>query len=287
VPTPSPTAVPPLRQGREQRAAPEVLIPGYVDPSGRDSLGRGLDAGSIAAVVAADRGVRQEREALSYYLLGAYRDPTAAKARLDEMVKRQGLTRTAACIAQDPTQLGDLLGRTGLFASARARTDRSMAEGTARAIAPSLERIASAEAKAAQTYRNSVEAQHNADAIPIPKLSERAEAAVATLAAARGEKAQAALWRSVTADPALGTELRHFSDAVQRRFGDETVRAMLRSEGGLAEAPSVPREHRAALAGVSQSVRTLKQGQYADISEDVRERLAQRQELGLWRGISR
>ena len=88
---PAPTAAPPSRPGKDERATPEILIPGYVDPSGRDSLGRGLDAGSIAAVVAADRSVRQEREALSYYLLGAYRDPHAAKAQLDEMVKRQGL----------------------------------------------------------------------------------------------------------------------------------------------------------------------------------------------------
>jgi hypothetical protein len=285
--TPSPPAVPPSRQGRDERAAPEVLIPGYVDPSGRDSLGRRLDASSVAAVVAADRGVRQEREALSYYLLGAYRDPHAAKAQLDEMVKRQGLTSTAARITQNPTQLGELLGRTGFFASGRAKIERSVAEGPAAAIAPSLERIASAEAKAAQTYRNTVEAQCKDDAIPIPKLSARAEAAVATLTTATDDKAWAALWRSVMADPALGPELRHFSDAVQRRFGDETVRAMLRSEGGLAETPSVPREHRAALAGVSRTVRTLKQGNYADISEDVRERLAQRQELGLWRGISR
>jgi Ti-type conjugative transfer relaxase TraA len=284
---PAPTAAPPSRPGKDERATPKILIPGYADPSGRDGLGRGLDAGSIAAVVAADRSVRQEREALSYYLLGAYRNLHAAKAQLDEMIKRQGWTSTAARIAQDPTQLGDLLGRAGFFASGRAKTERSMAEGTAAAIAPSLERIASAEAKAAQTYRNSVEAQRKADAIPIPKLSERAEAAVATLAAARGEKARAAFWRSVTADPALGPELQHFSDAVQRRFGAETVRAMLRSEGGLAEAPSVPREHRAALAGVSRTVHTLKQGEHADIAEVVQERLAQRRELGLWRGISR
>ena len=170
---------------------------------------------------------------------------------------------------------------------ARAKTERAMAEGTAGAIAPGLERIAAAEARAAQTYRDSVAAQRKADAIPIPKLSERAEAAVATLAAATDEKARAALWRSVTADPALGPELQHFSDAVQRRFGAETVRAMLRSQGGLAEAPSVPREHQAALAGVSRTVHTLKQGERADISEVVRERLAHRRELGLWRGISR
>jgi len=288
VPTPSPTAAaPPPRPSKEESTAPEILIPGYVDPSGRDSLGRGLDPGSVAAVVAADRTVRHEREALSYYLFGAYRDPRAAKAQLDEMVKRQGWTSTAARIAQDPTQLGDLLGRTGLFAGSRARTERAMAEGTAAAIAPGLERIAAAEARATQSYRTTVEAQRKADAVPIPKLSERAEAAVATIAAATGDKARAELWRSVTADPALGPELQRFSDAVRQRFGDETVRAMLRSQGGLAEAPSVVREHRAALTAASRTVHTLKQGEYADSHEVMRERLAHRRELGLWRGISR
>jgi len=59
-----------------------------------------------------------------------------------------------------------------------------MAEGAAGAIAPGLERIAAAEARSALTYRDTVAAQRKADAIPIPRLSERAEAAVATLAAA-------------------------------------------------------------------------------------------------------
>jgi hypothetical protein len=162
-----------------------------------------------------------------------------------------------------------------------------MAEGAASAIAPGLERIAAAAARSALTYRDTVAAQRKADAIPIPRLSERAEAAVATLVAATDDKARAVLWRSVTADPALGPELQHFSDAVQRRFGAETVRAMLRSEGGLVEAPSVARQHRAVLAGVSRTVHTLKQGERADISEDVQERLAHRREIGLWRGISR
>ena len=80
-------------------------------------------------------------------LIGAYRDPYTAKMQLDEMVKRQGLTSTAARIAQDPRQLGELLGRTGLFASARAKTERTMAEGMAGAIAPNLERVAEAEAQ--------------------------------------------------------------------------------------------------------------------------------------------
>ena len=96
---------------------------------------------SIAAAVAADRAVQQEREALPHYLRGAYRDPHAAKAQLDEMVKRQGWTSTAARIAQDPTQLGELRGRVGFFAGAKAKAERAMAERAAEAIAPSLERI--------------------------------------------------------------------------------------------------------------------------------------------------
>ena len=83
-----------------------------------------------------------------------------------------------------------------------------MAEGAAGAIAPSLEHIAAAEARAAETYWDSVEAQCKADAVPIPKLSERAEAAVAALAVAPDDMARAALWRSATAVVALGPELR-------------------------------------------------------------------------------
>jgi hypothetical protein len=126
-----------------------------------------------------------------------------------------------------------------------------------------------------------VEAQRTADAIPIPKLSDRAEAAVVALAAAPDEKTRAALWRGITADKAIGVELRRFSDAVQQRFGEETVRAMLRSEG----TPSVPHQHQAALAAVSRTVHTLKDGEHASARQDQTERLAQRQVFGHRRGL--
>ena len=72
-----------------------------------------------------------------------------------------------------------------------------------------------------------MEAQRQADATPVPKLSERAQAAVATLAAAPDQKVRAELWRGIT----TGAELRQFPAAVQQRFGDDTVSAMLRSGG--------------------------------------------------------
>jgi hypothetical protein len=192
---------------REERAAPEILIPAYVDRSGRDSLGRRLDAGSVAAAVASDRVMQREREALWNYLRGTYRDPYAAKAQLDEMVKRQGWTSTAVRIAKDPTQLGELRGKLGWFVGAQAKAERANALRVAEAIAPSLERSGAAEARATQRYRASGEVQRKADATVIPKLTARAEAAVAALAAANDDQARAALWRRITADNALGTEL--------------------------------------------------------------------------------
>ena len=64
--------IPPPAQSAEEKeqAAPTVLIAAYVDLGRRDSLGRGLDAGSVAAAVAADRVVQRERDALPQYCAG-------------------------------------------------------------------------------------------------------------------------------------------------------------------------------------------------------------------------
>ena len=270
---------------QEERVDPETLIPAFVSPAGRDSLGRGLDPVSVAVAVARDRAVQHEREALPHYLRGTYRDPYAAKARLDEMVKRQGWTSTAARIALDPAQFGALRGRVGFFAGTRAKSERAMAERGVAAIAASLERIAAAETRAAGAYRESVEVQRSADATPVPKLSARAEAAVASLALAANEETRAELWLGITADKAMGAELQRFSDAVQRRFGDDTVRAMLRSEGRPVEVASVSRQHRAAMAAVGRITHTLKQGEWASASQAEAQRLTQRQALGHRHGL--
>jgi hypothetical protein len=82
-----------------------------------------------------------------------------------------------------------------------------------------------------------------------------------------------ALWRGMTSDKTIGAELRQFSAAVQQRFGDDTVRAMLRSGGTQVEAASVPRQHQAAFAAVSRTVHTLKEGEYANVRQ-VRSRAA-------------
>ena len=263
------------------------LIPPYFGPEDRDSLGRGLDPASVAAAVAKDHAVQEERAALVQYLRGAYRDPYAAKAQLEELVKSQGITSTAARIAPDPAQLGPLRGKTGFFAGKQAKADRAAAERAACAIAPAMDRIAAAENRAAETYRSDVDAQRQADAVGIPKLSERAEAAVTALTIAPDDKARAAAWRGISEDQVVGGEVARFQEAVRQRFGDDAVRAMRRSRGGSVEAASVRPDHRAALRVVSRTVHLLDEGELARMTEARTERLAQRQARGFRRGLGR
>jgi Ti-type conjugative transfer relaxase TraA len=287
---PAADPVPPLRArpaAEDEKAAPAILIPAYEDAAERDSLGRGLEPASIAVAVANDRTVQQERAALVQYLRGAYRDPEAAKAQLDERVKSQGWTSTAARLAQDPEQIGPLRGKLGLFAGARARAKRATAERVAKAAVSALDRIAAAESRAAQVYRGDVAAQHQADAVAIPQLSARAEAAVAKLAAAPDEAARAALWRGMTADSGVARELEGFREAVRQRFGDDAVRAMMRTGTAPAEAVAVRPEHRAALKEISRTVRVLSEGEFVREKQVRAERLAQRQALGRGLGTGR
>ncbi len=150
------------------RTAPAgVLIPAFEgrgrDGVERDSLGRGVDGKSVAAVVASDAQVRRELEARSIYLQTAYRDPRAATTRLNELVARDGATSAARRLSTEPGCLGELRGREGLFAGGKARAERQAAMRAAAAIGPNVTRLSEAEAQAAQGYRASVAAQLKAD----------------------------------------------------------------------------------------------------------------------------
>ena len=262
-------------EGRQGQRADGWLIAPYADQSGqgRDSFGRGTSPGEIAATVAADKAVQREREARWSYLQGAYRDPHAARAALDELVKSQGWTSAASRIEADPLQLGELRGKEGLFAGAKARAERVAAQRAAGAIGSSLERIGEAEARAERTYRTGVDAQRAADATGIPRLSTAAEAAIGVVAAAPDEKARAEAWWAVQADERVAGELRAFGAAVQQRFGEEGVRTMLRAGGqpGAVTAASVAPEQRPELDRVAELTIALKAGERASAS------LAQRQ----------
>ena len=251
-----------LQQGQPAQA---WLIAPYVDPSGqgRDSLGRGTKPGEIAAVVAASKAVQREREARWNYLQGAYRDPHAARAALDELVKAQGWTSAAARVAADPLQLGELRGKDGLFVGAKARAEREAAQRAVGALAPSLGRIGDAEARAAQTYRMGVDTQRTADATGIPRLSAAADAAIGAMAKATDEKAWAKVWRTTQGDPSIAAELQAFRTAVIQRFGEEEVRAMLRGQGQPGVVAAMAPEQQRAVDQVTQLIATLSQGERA------------------------
>ena len=78
-----------------------------------------------------------------------------------------------------------------------------------------------------------------------------------------------------------------FREAVQQRFGDDAVRAMLRSRGEPIETASVRPEHRADFRAVSRTVHVLEEGKLVRTKEARVEQLAQRQALGLRRGLGR
>ncbi len=273
----------PLRTDRAAGTA-EWLIPPRVSVDGRDSFGRGLDDRSIASAVADDRAVQREREALENYLQGSYRDPKEARSRIDALVERDGYTSAGHRLSADPGQLGELRGKVGLFARAKARQEHEQAERVVGAIGPAMSRVSEAEAKAAQGYRGAVEAQLAAEATGVPKLSDRAQAALAAVAAAKDDAGRAEAWNVAQSNNNPATELSAFAAAVEKRFGEDGVRAMLRAqqpgtkphEGG----PSVSDDHKEAMVEVGRAIAMIKAGEGASASKLQAEELAQRASQG-------
>lgn len=218
-----------------------VLIPAFeaVGPDGirRDSFGRALDEGSIAAAVDRDADVRRERQARSIYLEAAYRDPKIATQRLDDIIARDGATSAAQRVSADVGLLGELRGRDGFFAGARARDERDGAERAAAAIGPNVARTAEFENRAAQVFRADIERQMKADAVEVMDVSDRAKAALARVTGAKDDREQAEAFKALSADPEIAT----FRKSIEARFGDEGARDMARAVavGRASEHPSV------------------------------------------------
>jgi Ti-type conjugative transfer relaxase TraA len=244
---------------RPQAVSQDWLIPPFVSSDGRDSLGRGLDTASIAAAVARDEAVQKARAEPWHYLTHAYRDPNAAHARLNDLVTARGWTGAASRLAADPTQLGRLRGRDGMFASRSAQLDRAHAISAAWGVSHGLTRIAEAEQRADRGYRASVEAQRTRDAVGVPSLSPAATAALeAVLAvrtaapgdtwsrdARRDQPEVARAWETGRRDPAVAAAIDRFQRAAEQRLGEDGIRAALRNvrDGSPFSVPGVePRQ---------------------------------------------
>ena len=176
-------------------------------------------------------------------------------------------------------------GKEGFFAGAKARAERETVQRVAGAIGPSLERIGAAEAHAERNYRSGVEGQRAVDATGIPRLSATAEAATGAVAAAPDEKARATVWRAVQADGRVAAELRAVGAAVQQRFGEEGVHAMLRTGGrlGAVTASSIAPEQRLELDRVAELTAVMKACERACVS--LAQRQAETERQGQRRGM--
>ena len=86
---------------------------------------------------------------------GAYRDPHAAKARLDEMVKRQGWTRPQRGSPRTVPSSAICEAKLDFLPVPVQRPNAPAPSGRPNSVAPSLECIGAAEARAAQTFRGS------------------------------------------------------------------------------------------------------------------------------------
>ena len=269
-----------------QKVKPGILIPAFdgmgADGIRRDSLGRGLDDKSIMAAVDGNADVQRERADRSIYIQTAYRNPKAATERLDAIIANDGATSAARRVASDPTQLGELRGREGLFAGAKAREERETAMAAAAAIGPNVSRTAEAEGRAAQAYRGEVEKQMTADATAVPDLSDRAKAALGSVAAAKDDKGRAEAWSKIEADKDIQREVEAFTKAVETRFGEDGARAMLRAEAaGTAHGHgSVSKAQQSALDVTAKLYTTARAGERELSRQAETERLSERQTQG-------
>jgi Ti-type conjugative transfer relaxase TraA len=265
-----------MRQQQVELPAPEWLIPPYAGRDGRDSLGRGLDPAGIAVAVAADARVQQARSEPWPHLERAYRDPQAAEAKLNELVRAEGWTGAAARIDAEHERLGRLLGRDGMFASPSAQVARAYAVSAARSLGDSLRRIAEAERQAERHYREEITAQLQRDKVGVPKLSAEAAAVLEAVhaagterpgeswyvAATRDRPAVARAWERGQRNPTVAAEIDRFEKAAERRLGgEEGVIAFLRNAAdGRLSLPRVEPGQQRALRELSRGLAAVRRG---------------------------
>ncbi|RWL78725.1 MAG: hypothetical protein EOR69_26845 [Mesorhizobium sp.] len=245
----------------------------------RDSFGRALDEGSIATAVSRDADVQRERDARSIYLKTAYRDPKAAMQRLDHIIARDGPTSAAQRISADAGLLGELRGREGFFAGAKAREEREAAHRATAAIGPNIVRTAEFENRAEQSYRGEVEKQMKADAVEVRDVSDRAKAALGKIAMAKDDRERAEAFMAVSADHEVGREIASFRKSIEARFGEEGGREIARATASRTafEHPSVPKSEQGRLNEAAKLYSAARSGEVASRQQAETERLAARE----------
>ncbi len=194
----------------------------------------------VAALVGEPTSLRDH---VQPFLARAYRDPAAAWARLEVLLQTHADEEAVVALLkqQGPGALGKLRGRTGMFASEKARDERWEAEQAADAIPRELPWPREKHRRLSESYRAQLEADRRRETIAVPGLTAAALSAIDSLKQAGAdttriakdtavdrlaprEIAQAArvapVWAAIQADPLLCSELTAFRLAAERRLGD-------------------------------------------------------------------
>ncbi len=260
-----------------------VLIAAFQDVNAdgvrRDSFGRSIDERSIAAAVSRDADVQRERDARLIYLETAYRDPKSAARRLDDIIARDGPTSAAQRISADAELLGELRGREGFFAGAKAREEREAAHRASEAIGPNVVRTAEFENRAEQSYRGEVEKQMRADAVVVRDVSDRAKAALGKIATAKDDRERAEASKAMSADQEVSREIATFRKSIEARFGEDGAREIARATASRTafEHPSVPKSEQGRLGEAARLYSAARSGEVASRQQAETERLAARE----------
>ena len=194
----------------------------------------------VAALVGEPTSLRDHMQP---FLARAYRDPAAAWARLEALLQTHADEDAVAALLkqQGPGALGKLRGRTGMFASEKARDERWEAEQAADAIPRELPRPREKQRRLSESYRAQLEADRRRETIAVPGLTATALTAIDSLKQAGADTARIAkdtavdrltpreiaqaaragpVWAAIQADPLLRSELTAFRRAAERRLGD-------------------------------------------------------------------
>jgi hypothetical protein len=103
-----------------------------------------------------------------------------------------------------------------------------------------------------------------------------AKAAIGVVRGAKTDKERAEAWKAATSDKAVAGELTAFATAVETRFGEDGVRAMIRSEQAGASVATAERQ----VAKAGRAVAAIKDGEQAVEKVGLAERIAERARQG-------
>jgi Ti-type conjugative transfer relaxase TraA len=307
-----------VRSAPEGERAPAALLPAWRDPTGqrRDSLGRGTSPEDLARVADSDPAARREVDDRTRTLRVTYRDPEIAAGTLDALIQTSGNDPRAVAQTlrqEGPEMLGALRGREGWLASEAAKTERAQAQQAARSMLAGLDRQAAARDAAVGNHTAAVEQQRTRDAVEVPGLSGAVLTVLEDVRVAldatdrqgdgerydaqqrRREESVAGAWTAGRADPKVAGELDRFMAAVERRLGEDGMRAASRAAGheGRMTVPGAGPEQQTGLDVLARSFKLGREGaeqsaawgnrlgRETQAAERERTRQEERQRLGL------